>query len=152
MSEKTLIPPPGASTGVFIDPCGLDRIDNIELAACLSTLGFGLLDCTRLKGDGIDDRTPQGRVTWRFTPTSADGKYSLSQVLAAWRNDAWLSDPTNMDPLAFIISAFRNRQRLMDYIFQGRAMVAIKRGNRWALVPEDCSSRVEILAKRHLLG
>lgn len=40
----------------------------------------------------------------------------------------------------------------MDYIFQGRAMVAIKRGNRRALVPEDCSSRVEILAKRHLLG
>lgn len=152
MSEKTLIHTPGTAEGVFIDPCGLDRIDNIELAACLSTLGFGLLDCTRLKGDGIDDRTPQGRVTWKFTPTSADGKYNLPQVLAAWRNDAWLSDPTNMDPLAFIISAFRNRQRLMDYIFQGRAMVAIKRGNRWALIPEDCSSRVEILAKRHLLG
>ena len=45
-----------------------------------------------------------------------------------------------------------NACRRMDYIFQGRAMVAIKRGNRWALVPEDCSSRVEILAKRHLLG
>lgn len=152
MSEKTLIHTPGTAEGVFIDPCGLDRIDNIELAACLSTLGFGLLDCTRLKGDGIDDRTPQGRVTWKFTPTSADGKYTLPQVLAAWNNDAWLSDPTNTDPLAFIISAFRNRQRLMDYIFQGRTMVAVKRGNRWALIPEDCSSRVEILAKRHLLG
>lgn len=60
--------------------------------------------------------------------------------------------PTHAAPLTFIISAFRNRQRLMDYIFQGRAMVAIKRGNRRALVPEDCSARVEILAKRHLLG
>ena len=40
----------------------------------------------------------------------------------------------------------------MDYIFQGRTMVAIKRGNRWALIPEDCSARVEILAKRHLTG
>lgn len=141
-----------AQSGVFIDPLGLDRIDNIELAACLATLGFGLLDCTRLKGDGIDDRTPHGRVLWKFTPTSADGKYTLPQVQAAWRNDAWLSDPTNTDPLAFIISAFRNRQRLMDYIFQGRTMVAVKRGNRWALIPEDCSARVEILAKRHLLG
>ena len=147
-----LIASPGGTDGVLINPCGLDRLDNIELAACLATLGFGLLDCTRLKGDGIDDRTPQGRVTWRFTPASADGKYTLAQVLSAWRNDVWLSDPANKDPLAFIISAFRNRQRLMDYIFQGRAMVAIKRGNRWALVPEDCTARVEVLAKRHLMG
>ncbi|MBE6417009.1 MAG: hypothetical protein E7033_00925 [Akkermansiaceae bacterium] len=91
-------------------------------------------------------------MSWKLSPASADGKYTLAQVLAAWKNDAWHSDPTNMDPLVFIISAFRNRQRLMDYIFQGRTMVAIKRGNRWALVPEDCSARVEILAKRHLLG
>lgn len=40
----------------------------------------------------------------------------------------------------------------MDYIFRGHTMVAVKRGNRWALIPEDSSSRVEILAKRHLLG
>lgn len=143
---------PGASAGVFIDPLGLDRVDNIELAACLSTLGFALLDCTRLKGDGFDDRTPQGRVTWKFAHVSADGKYTLERVLAAWKNEAWLSDPQNVDPLAFIIAAFRNRQRLMDYVFQGRAMVALKRGNRWALVPEDCSARVEVMAKRHLLG
>lgn len=143
---------PGASAGVYIDPMGLDRVDNIELAACLSTLGFGLLDCTRLKGDGIDERTPQGRVTWKFTHVSEDGKYTLGQVLAAWKNEAWLSDPQNADPLAFIIAAFKNRQRLMDFVFQGRVMVAIKRGNRWALVPEDCSARVEIMAKRHLLG
>lgn len=149
---EKIINTPGASDGVYLDPRGLDRVDNIELASCLATLGFGLLDCTRLKGDGIDARSPQRRVTWKFTPTSADGRYTLPQVLAAWKNDVWLSDPTNADPLAFIISAFRNRQRLMDYIFQGRTMVAIKRGNRWALVPEDCSARVEVLAKRHLLG
>lgn len=40
----------------------------------------------------------------------------------------------------------------MDYLFQGRTLVAVKHGSRWALVPEDCSARVEILAKRHLLG
>lgn len=142
----------GSDTGIMLDPFGLDRVDNIELAACLATLGFGLLDCVRLKGDGIDERTPQGRVIWRFTQRSEDGVYSLGQVLAAWKNDAWLSDPANKDPLAFIISAFRNRQRLMDYVFQGRAMVAIRKGNRWALVPEDCTARVEVLAKRHLLG
>jgi hypothetical protein len=31
-------------------------------------------------------------------------------------------------------------------------MVAVQSGNRWALIPEDCSARVEILAKRHLRG
>ena len=60
--------------------------------------------------------------------------------------------PTTTPPLAFVISAFRNRSRLLDYIFQGRTLVAVKHGSRWALVPEDCSARVEILAKRHLLG
>ena len=60
--------------------------------------------------------------------------------------------PTHAAPLAYIIAAFRNRQRHLDWIKQGRAMVAIKNGNRWALVPEDCSARVEFLAKRHLLG
>lgn len=143
---------PGAAGGVFLDPCGLDRIDNLELASCLSTLGFGLLDCTRLRGAESDHLHPQGRVTWKFTPTSADGRYTLPQVLSAWKNDAWLSDPHNTDPLAYIICAFRNRQRLMDYIFQGRTMVAVQSGNRWALIPEDCSARVEILAKRHLRG
>lgn len=142
----------GAAGGVFIDPCGLDRVDNMELAACLSTLGFGLLDCTRLKGCESDNLNPQGRVTWKFTPTSADGRYTLQQVLVAWRNEAWLSDPNNADPLAYIIAAFRNRQRLMDYIFRGRTMVAVQSGRRWALIPEDCSARVEILAKRHLRG
>jgi hypothetical protein len=152
MNSSPIINTPGASNGVFIDPRGLDRIDNIELAACLCTLGFGLLDCTRLKGDGIDAASPYGRVTWKFTPCSADGKYTLAQVQAAWHNDAWLSDPQNADPLAYVISAFRNRQRLLDYIFQGRTLVAVKHGNRWALVPEDCTARVEVLAKRHLLG
>ena len=35
---------------------------------------------------------------------------------------------------------------------QGHAMMDISNGNRWALIPEDCSARVEGLAKRHLLG
>lgn len=151
-STAAALLPPGAAGGVFIDPCGLDRVDNMELAACLSTLGFGLLDCTRLKGSESDNLNPQGRVTWKFTPTSADGRYTLQQVLVAWRNEAWLSDPNNADPLAYIIAAFRNRQRLMDYIFRGRTMVAVQSGRRWALIPEDCSARVEIIAKRHLRG
>lgn len=152
--EKTgkIIVPESESGILFGANTGLDRVDNLELAACLSTLGFTLLDITRLAGDCCDSRHPQGIVTWRFSHASEDGTYTLGQVLAAWNNDSWLTDPQNHDPLAHIIVAFRNRQRLLDYIHQGRQMVAIKRGRRWALVPEDCSARVEVLAKRHLRG
>ncbi len=80
------------------------------------------------------------------------GEITLPQVQAAWHNDAGLSAPDNHAPPAYIIAAFRNRTRLLDYIFQGRTLVAVKHGSRGALVPEDCSARVEILAKRHLLG
>lgn len=152
MNEKSNILNAAATGGVLIGVNMVDRTNNIELAACLSTLGFKLLDMTRLVGDAVDARHADGIVTWRFSPVSADGKYTINEVMAVWNNDAWLTDPTNEHPLAYIIAAFRNRQRHLDWIKQGRAMVAIKNGNRWALVPEDCSARVEILAKRHLLG
>lgn len=137
--------------GVLLNPLGLGRINNTELAACLTTLGFSILDCTRLTGDSVDARSqPEGVVSWRFTPTSADGKYQLDYVLARWNDLAWLTDPSTTDPLAFIITSFHNLRRLKDYIFQGRTMVAVKNGNRWALIPNDCSARVEVLAGRHL--
>lgn len=152
MNEKRNILNAAATGGVLISVNMVDRTNNIELAACLSTLGFKLLDMTRLVGDAVDARHADGIVTWRFAPVSADGKYTINEVMAAWNNDAWLTDPTNEHPLAYIIAAFRNRQRHLDWIKQGRAMVAIKNGNRWALVPEDCSTRVEMMAKKFLTG
>ncbi len=151
-NTKKIMTAAASQCGVLIGVNMVDRTQSIEQAACLSTLGFKLPDMTRLVGDTVDARHAEGIVTWRFSPVSEDGKYTINEVLAAWNNDAWLTDPTNEHPLAYIICAFRNRQRHLDWIKQGRAMVAIKNGNRWALVPEDCSSRVEILAKRHLLG
>ncbi len=151
-NTKKLMNAAAASGGVLVGVNMVDRTQSVEQAACLSTLGFKLLDMTRLVGNATDSRHPDGIVTWRFAPMSEDGKYTINQVLAAWNNDAWLTDPTNESPLAFIIAAFRNRQRHLDWIKQGRAMVAIKNGNRWVLIPEDCSARVEILAKRHLIG
>lgn len=151
-NAKKILSTPAAQSGVLIGVNMVDRTNNIELAACLSTLGFKLMDMTRLVGSELDSRHPDGIVTWRFAPVSEDGKYTINEVMAAWNNDAWLTDPANEHPLAYIIAAFRNRQRHLDWIKQGRAMVAIKNGNRWALIPEDCSARVEILARRHLTG
>lgn len=152
MIEKNNAMRAAASSGVLIGVNMVDRTNNIELAACLSTLGFKLIDMTRLVGDAVDSRHADGVVTWRFAPVSDDGKYTINEVMAAWNNDAWLTDPQNEHPLAYIVCAFRNRQRHLDWIKQGRAMVAVKSGQRWALVPEDCSARVEVLAKRFLSG
>ncbi len=144
---------PLTSSGVIVHPRDADLISNTELAACLCTLGFAVLGCTRLTGDAVDARRhPQGQVAWTFAPVSDDGRYRLGYVLARWRDEAWLTDPTNADPLAYIICAFTNRRRLLDYVHQGTAMVAINQGRRWALIPEDCSARVETLATRHLKG
>jgi hypothetical protein len=151
MNEKNNVLKAAANSGVLIGVNMVDRTQNIELAACLSTLGFKLIDMTRLVGDGLGQQA-DGVVTWRFAPVSDDGKYTINEVMAAWNNDAWLTDPNNEHPLAYIICAFRNRQRHLDWIKQGRAMVAVKSGQRWALIPEDCSARVEVMAKRFLSG
>ncbi len=139
--------------GVIVSPRDADLIGNTELAACLVTLGFAVLGHTRLTGDAVDSRRhPDGQVAWSFAPISDDGKYQLHEVLARWKDKAWLCDPTNNDPLAYIICAFHNRRRLTDYVKQGRIMVALRQGRRWALIPDDCSARVEVLASRHLKG
>lgn len=151
MNENKLLKA-ASDSGVLIGVNMVDRTNNIELAACLSTLGFRLIDMTRLVGSEIDSRHPDGVVTWRFAPVSDDGKHKIQDIMAAWNNEAWLNDPDNNHPVAYIIAAFKNRQRHLDWIKQGRAMVAIKSGNRWALVPEDCTARVEVLAKRFLTG
>lgn len=151
MKENNNVLKAAAGSGVLIGVNMVDRTQNIELAACLSTLGFRLIDMTRLVGDGLGQQA-DGVVTWRFAPESDDGKYTINEVMAAWNNDAWLTDPNNEHPLAYIICAFRNRQRHLDWIKQGRAMVAVKSGQRWALIPEDCSARVEVMAKRFLSG
>lgn len=145
MNEKT-------KNGVLLGINGLDRTQNVEIAACLSTLGFELLELVRLKSPAIQSAEADGIVTWTFAPVSRDGKYKLKDVLAAWNNEAWLTDPATTDPLAFIICAFRNRQRHLDYIKKGVAMVAFKTGNRWALVPENCSELTKKKLKAHMLN
>lgn len=138
------------ANGVILDPNAVGTINNTELAAALVTLGFRVLDMQRLRGDGI--RHPEGVVTWRFAPVSDDGRYMLGYVLKRWNDLAWLNDPNNTDPLAFIIAAFQNRRRLLDEIKKGEALVTIKRGRRWALVPENCSEVIGAMVVDHFSG
>lgn len=127
-----------------------DKTLDLELAAALTTLGFECRGMQRLKSADI----PQaGEVCyWQFDTVSEDGRYTIEQVLAAWQNDTWLTDPANDDPLAHIIIAFRNRQRLLDWVKKSAAMVAVKTGNRWAFVPENAPAGHIARAKSFLLG
>jgi hypothetical protein len=131
-----------------------DRTHDLELAAALTTLGFECLGMQRFRSAdlGEAEATPEGCCYWRFATVSEDGRYTLEQVLKAWQNDAWLTDPATTDPLAHIIVAFRNRHRLLDWCKQSKAMVAIKTGARWAFVPENADTSTLARAKNFLTG
>lgn len=132
----------------------MDKTNNLEVAACLATLGFEVKDFMRIKSDDITAarNQPEGVCYWTFSTVSEDGKYTLEQVLAAWKNEAWLTDPNNTDPLAHIIVAFRNRARMLDWVKQSAPMVAIKSGERWALVPENAGQGVRQQARNFLIN
>lgn len=139
----------GSSAGVYV-PENFGEVNQTELAACLATLGFDILSMNRLQGDGV--KAPQGVVSWKFSARSRDGKYELGQVLRRWNDWAWLTASDTTDPLAFIITAFHNRRRLMDQIMQQCALIAIQHGQRWALCRKDASESVEAAVMRHLQG
>lgn len=127
-----------------------DKTNDLEIASALVTLGFTCRGMQRFKSQDIPGAAEV--CYWQFDTVSEDGQYTLEAVLAAWKNDAWLTDPANDDPLAAIIVAFRNRQRLLDWVKQSAPMVAVKNGNRWVFVPEDADKAHVARAKAFLQG
>ena len=88
-------------------------------------------------GEGI--AAPGGAVTWWFEKRSRDGKYTMDEVLARWEDWNWLNDPNNLDPLAYIITGFHNRRRLIDEVKQQAVMVLVRTGARYALFSKNSS-------------
>ncbi|WP_288859857.1 hypothetical protein [uncultured Akkermansia sp.] len=125
----------------ILTPEDFESTRNTELAACLITLGFPLLNSTpgfsRVIGEGI--AAPGGAVTWWFEKRSRDGKYTMDEVLARWEDWNWLNDPNNLDPLAYIITGFHNRRRLIDEVKQQAVMVLVRTGARYALFSKNSS-------------
>lgn len=137
----------GDQNGLLLHPSF--PVDDLDFAACLAALGFKLRSYVRIKGDGVDDRRyPGGRLSWDFEPFSQDGRYTISSVIRAWRDDDWLirSD----DPLAYVVSAFRNRRDMAQAVSEDAALVSIRQGRRWACIREDCTAAAEARAIRHL--
>mgnify|MGYP000605029796 CR=1 FL=1 len=118
--------------GAILTPEDFDSTRNTELAACLITLGF-----SRVIGEGIAG--PGGAVTWWFGKRSRDGKYTMGEVLARWEDWDWLNDPNNLDPLAYIITGFHNKRRLVDEVKKREVMVLVQSGARHALFSKNCS-------------
>ena len=88
-------------------------------------------------GEGIAG--PGGAVTWWFGKRSRDGKYTMGEVLARWEDWDWLNDPNNLDPLAYIITGFHNKRRLVDEVKKREVMVLVQSGARHALFSKNCS-------------
>lgn len=124
--------------GVILKPEDFGSTRNTELAACLVTLGFELLNGSagfaRVIGDGI--AAPGGAVTWYFSKRSRDGRYTLGEVLARWDDWDWLNSDTQ-DPLAYVITAFHNKRRLVDEIKRQEVMVLVRTGRRYALFAKN---------------
>lgn len=138
--------------GAILTPDDFESTRNTELAACLITLGFPLLNDTpgfaRVIGDGIAG--PGGAVTWWFGKRSADGRYSLGEVMARWEDWGWLNDVNNMEPLAYIITAFHNKRRLVDEVKKREVMVLVRSGRRCALFSKNSSRRTVERIERFL--
>ena len=71
----------------------------------------------------------------------------MDQVLARWEDWNWLNDPNNLDPLAYIITGFHNKRRLVDEVKKQEVMVLVRTGSRYALFsknsPRPTMDRVE---------
>lgn len=106
--------------------------DHIGVPLLNNTPGF-----SRVIGEGIAG--PGGAVTWWFGKRSRDGKYTMGEVLSRWEDWNWLNDPNNLDPLAYIITGFHNKRRLVDEVKKREVMVLVQSGARHALFSKNCS-------------
>lgn len=75
----------------------------------------------------------------------------MDQVLARWEDWNWLNDPNNLDPLAYIITGFHNKRRLVDEVKKQEVMVLVRTGSRYALFSKN-SSRATMDRVERFLG
>jgi hypothetical protein len=118
---------------------------NTQLAAALCTMGVPFNQCAtgavRFVGDGIT--APGGTISWVFSPRSDDGKHSTHEMIKKWSDKAWLTDPTNLHPLAFIACAFHNYRMLLKKIHDQSPLGIVRKGPRFALIDLSSSQHLQ---------
>lgn len=108
---------------------------NTQLAAALTALGIPLDPHVgaqhfreKVAPSNIKDTT-----VWTFAERSACGKYDSAEMVRCWHDEAWMkANPEH--PLAYLRAAFRNRDKLLDYICDVQGPLAVKRRGERAVV------------------
>lgn len=127
------------STLVSLDETGSLETTNTMLAAALAAVGIPL----RAQG-GVKLLTGDfgERHCFFFEPASPCGNYRTVDLIRAWDDPEW-HEKHPEHPFAYLLTGFRNQQRLTDYIKRGRRTAAVKKGGKIAFLPIDASDSLQ---------
>lgn len=110
------------------------------LAAALSAVGVPLRAghhaIRMVTGDTGD------RHCYFFQEQSPCGLYKTMELIRAWDDPDW-HERNPEHPFAYILVAFRNRERLTDYIRKGVPTAAVKKGTKIAFLPLNASDQLQ---------
>jgi hypothetical protein len=123
-----------------------------------AALSCGCKPAEKAYSDTVED-TPEGPkrvVTWImdgdekavFEPIEKREELSFSEVRARFTDRQWcIANPNH--PIAYIRAYYDNLNSLLDFVRQQKPMVLIRRGNKTAVIPADCSDerRQKILSQ-----
>lgn len=92
--------------------------------------------------------TRDGRRGWLVLPGPQNCAYSVEQVLAAVRDDAYIE--ANHDTLAVAAAVLRNRQALLAAGPAAGALNVLHRNGRYAVISTAADHATQLAAARHL--
>jgi hypothetical protein len=101
------------------------------LAAALATMGIGMPQRPEII------TSEEGSIyTFYFHDASDDGLYITKDLVQAWASDNWeLENPDH--PFAYIKTAFKNREALLDLTKQFKHLLLVKSKGKMRLIPRD---------------
>jgi hypothetical protein len=112
---------------------------NTMLAAALAAVGIPLrkTNSVRIVTGDFGDRT-----CFFFEEKSPCGLYDTFELIRAWDDPDW-HEKHPEHPFAYILVAFRNREKLNAYINKGIPTVAVKKGSKIAFLPLNASDPLQ---------
>lgn len=126
-------------SSVSLSETGSLETTNTMLAAALAAVGIPLRNhngVQLLTGDFGE------RHCFFFEPKSPCGDYNTMELIKAWDDPSW-HEKHPEHPFAYLLVAFRNHQRLTDYIKRGRRTAAVRKGAKIAFLPIDASDSLQ---------
>jgi len=109
--------------------------DNLALASAILAMGIPL-QTEALKIQKDNGKT---KYVFLFEDSNEDGDVKTNDLIKAWNDPDFPANNTE-DPFAFIICAFRNREKMLDELKQHKGYLEVKEGGRIALVSKDATA------------